>query len=60
VFNALEQSFIEILAEASPARFDASDMMTPERNRAFWDEGTAAVNGDKSVAAAFAAIDAAS
>ncbi len=60
VFNALEQSFIEILAEASPARFDASDMMTSERNRAFWDEGTAAVNGDKSVAAAFAAIDAAS
>jgi len=60
VFNALEQSFIEILAGASPARFDASDMMTPERNRAFWDEGTAAVNGDKPVAAAFAAIDAAS
>jgi alpha-glucoside transport system substrate-binding protein len=59
-FNALEQSFIEILAEASPARFDASDMMAPERNRAFWDEGTAAVNGDKSVADAFAAIDAAS
>jgi alpha-glucoside transport system substrate-binding protein len=45
---------------ASPARFDASDMMTPERNRAFWDEGTAAVNGDKSVTDAFAAIDAAS
>lgn len=60
VFNALEQSFIEILAEASPARFDASDMMIPERNRAFWDEGTAAVNGDKSVTDAFAAIDAAS
>lgn len=59
VFNALEVSFIEILAEAAPARFDASDMMTPERNRAFWDEGTAAVNGDKSVADAFAAIDAA-
>jgi alpha-glucoside transport system substrate-binding protein len=56
-FNALEQSFIEILANASPARFDASDMMKPERNRAFWDEGTAAVNGDKSVADAFAAID---
>jgi alpha-glucoside transport system substrate-binding protein len=59
-FNALEQSFIEILANASPARFDGSDMMKPERNRAFWDEGTAAVNGDKTVAAAFAAIDAAS
>jgi len=58
-FNALEQSFIEILANASPARFDGSDMMKPERNRAFWDEGTAAVNGDKTVAAAFAAIDAA-
>jgi alpha-glucoside transport system substrate-binding protein len=58
-FNALEQSFIEILANASPARFDGSDMMKPERNRAFWDEGTAAVNNDKSVAAAFAAIDAA-
>jgi len=59
-FNQLEQSFIAILAEAAPARFDASDMMAPERNRAFWDEGTAAVNGDKSVTDAFAAIDAAS
>lgn len=57
VFNALEQSFIEILANASPARFDGSDMMKPERNRAFWDEGTAAVNGDKSITEAFAAID---
>jgi alpha-glucoside transport system substrate-binding protein len=60
VFNALEQSFIEILATASPARFDASDNMAPERNRAFWVEGTAAVNGDKPIAVAFAAIDAAS
>ncbi len=59
-FNPLEQSFIEILANASPARFDASDMMKPERNRAFWDQGTAAVIGDKSVTDAFAAIDAAS
>jgi alpha-glucoside transport system substrate-binding protein len=60
VFNPVEQTWYETLANASPARFDASDLMVPARNRAFWDEGTAAVNGDKSVADAFAAIDAAS
>ena len=59
VFNTVEQSFLSILQQGTPARFDASDQMVPERNRAFWDEGTAAVNGDKSVAEAFAAIDAA-
>ena len=60
VFNPVEQTWYETLASASPARFDASDLMVPARNRAFWDEGTAAVNGDKSVSDAFAAIDAAS
>jgi alpha-glucoside transport system substrate-binding protein len=60
VFNPVERTWYETLASASPARFDASDLMIPERNRAFWDEGTAAVNGDKTVAAAFGAIDAAS
>jgi len=60
VFNDVEQTWYSTLASASPARFDASDLMVPARNRLFWDEGTAAVNGDKSIAAAFAAIDAGS
>ncbi len=55
----IEQSFIAIMQEAEIFRFDGSDLMTKERNRAFWDEGTAMVNGDKSVAEGAAAIDAA-
>ena len=59
VYNDLERSFVEILQTASPARFDASDMMPGVVGAGtFWTEGTAAVNGDKSIADAFAAIDA--
>jgi len=53
----IEQSFIGIMQDAEIFRFDGSDLMTKERNRAFWDEGTAVVNGDKTVAEAAAAID---
>ena len=55
----IEQSFISILQDAEILRFDGSDLMTKSRNRAFWDEGTAMVNGDKSVEDGAAAIDAA-
>ena len=60
VYNDLEKSFVEILQTADPARFDASDLMPAAvGSGAFWTEGTSAVNGDKSVADAFAAIQAA-
>ena len=53
----IEQSFIGIMQGAEIFRFDASDLMTKSRNRAFWDEGTAMVNGDKTIAEGTAAID---
>jgi alpha-glucoside transport system substrate-binding protein len=59
VYNELEQSFVEILLSADPARFDASDLMPAAVGAGtFWTEGTSAVNGDKTVAEAFAAIEA--
>lgn len=58
VYNDLERSFVEILQTASPARFDGSDLMPAAVGAgSFWTEGTSAVNGDKPVAEAFAAID---
>lgn len=60
VYNELEQSFVEILQTADPARFDASDLMPAAvGSGAFWTEGTSAVNGDKTVEEAFTAIQAA-
>lgn len=60
LWNDLEAGFIAILAAADPARFDGSDFMPAAvGSGAFWTEGTSAVNGDKSVAEAFAAIQAA-
>ena len=60
LWNDLEASFIEILASASPARFDGSDLMPAAvGSGAFWTEGTSAVNGDKTVEEAFKAIQAA-
>ena len=60
VYNDIERGFVEILQTADPARFDASDLMPAAvGSGAFWTEGTSAVNGDKSVADAFAAIQAA-
>jgi len=59
LWNDLEAGFIEILANANPARFDGSDLMPAAVGAgSFWTEGTSAVNGDKTVEEAFAAIDA--
>ena len=60
VYNELEQFFVETLQTADPARFDGSDLMPAAVGAgAFWTEGTSAVNGDKTIADAFAAIQAA-
>ena len=55
----LEQSFINILAEANVARFDASDLMPAAVGAGtFWTDGTSAVTGEKTVAEATADIEA--
>ncbi len=55
----LEASFIGIMQNAEIFRFDGSDLMPADVGAGtFWSEGTAMVNGDKSVADATAAIDA--
>lgn len=55
----LESSFIGIMQNAEIFRFDGSDLMPADVGAGtFWSEGTAMVNGDKSVADATAAIDA--
>ncbi len=59
LWNELESTFIGVLLEADPARFDGGDAMPAAvGSGSFWTEGTSAVNGDKSVADAFAAIQA--
>ena len=59
VYQPLEQSFLNILVSADVVRFDASDLMPAAVGAGtFWTEGTAAVNGDKTVAEVTAAIDA--
>ncbi|MDX1690395.1 MAG: carbohydrate ABC transporter substrate-binding protein, partial [Acidimicrobiia bacterium] len=59
IYNPLEQSFVEILQTADPARFDGSDLMPAAVGAGtFWSEGTSAVNGDKTVEEAFEAIEA--
>ncbi len=59
LYTDLEQSFLDILASAETFRFDASDLMPPDvGSGTFWTEGTAAVNGDKSVQDAADAIEA--
>jgi len=58
VYNDLERSFVEILQNADPARFDASDMMPGAVGAGtFWSEGTAVVNGDKTIEESFQVID---
>lgn len=55
----LEQSFINILATANVARFDASDLMPAAVGAGtFWTEGTSAVTGEKTVEEATDAIEA--
>ncbi len=59
VYQPLEQSFLDILANASIVRFDASDLMPAEVGAGtFWSEGTSAVNGDQDAAGAADAIEA--
>ncbi len=58
VYQALELSFLDILATADVVRFDASDLMPTEvGSGSFWTEGTAAVNGDSTVDEALATIE---
>ncbi len=47
LYTPLELSFLDILANATTFRFDASDLMPADVGAGtFWTEGTAAVNGD--------------
>ncbi|MGA7758779.1 MAG: ABC transporter substrate-binding protein, partial [Ilumatobacteraceae bacterium] len=59
VYQALEQSFLEILNASQIARFDASDLMPADVGAGtFWTEGTSLVNGDITAQEAAAAIQA--
>lgn len=59
LYLPLEQSFLDILANAETFRFDASDLMPADVGAGtFWTEGTAAVNGDKTAQEAADAIEA--
>jgi alpha-glucoside transport system substrate-binding protein len=59
VYQPIEQSFIAIMVGAEVLRFDGSDLMPAAVGAGtFWTEGTSAVNGDKTVDEATAAIDA--
>jgi alpha-glucoside transport system substrate-binding protein len=58
VYQPIEQSFIAIMVTAEVLRFDGSDLMPAAvGSGTFWTEGTSAVNGDKTVDEATAAID---
>ena len=59
LYQPLEQSFLDIFANAEVFRFDASDLMPADVGQGtFWTESTAAVNGDKTAAEAADAIEA--
>lgn len=59
LYEPLEQSMMEIMANAEVARFDGSDLMPADVGAGtFWSEGTSFVNGDKTAAEAAEAIDA--
>ena len=54
----LEANFIDIMQSAEIFRFDGSDLMPADVGAGtFWSEGTAVVNGDRSVEDAVAVID---
>lgn len=58
LYQPLEQSFLDILFNAEVVRFDASDLMPSAVGAGtFWTEATSAVNGDKTVEEATAAIE---
>ncbi len=57
-YNAFELALVEALQSANLARFDGSDLMPAAVGAGtFWTEGTSAVNGDKTIEAAFQAIE---
>jgi alpha-glucoside transport system substrate-binding protein len=59
VYQALEQSFLEILNASQIARFDGSDLMPADVGAGtFWTEGTSLVNGDITAEEAAATIQA--
>jgi len=59
VYQALEQSFLEILNASQIARFDGSDLMPADVGAGtFWTEGTSLVNGDVTAEEAAATIEA--
>jgi len=59
LWEPIAQSFQDILANAEVLRFDGSDLMPADVGAGtFWTEGTAMVNGDKTVAEAAAPSDA--
>ncbi len=58
LYQPLEQSFLDILFTAEVVRFDGSDLMPAAVGAGtFWSEATSAVNGDKTVEEATAAIE---
>jgi alpha-glucoside transport system substrate-binding protein len=58
LWSPLAQSFLTVMAN-NDVRFDGSDLMPADVGAgSFWTEGTALVNGEKTVAEAAAAIDA--
>lgn len=58
LWSPLEQSFLEIMAN-NDVRFDGSDLMPADVGAGtFWEQGTALVNGETTVEAAAAIIDA--
>jgi len=58
LWNPLEQSFLEIMAN-NDVRFDGSDLMPADVGAGtFWEQGTAMVNGEATVEEAAAIIDA--
>ena len=58
LYQPLEQSMLEILANASVFRFDGSDLMPAAVGaNSFWVEATSAVNGDKTIDEAMQAIE---
>jgi len=59
VYQALEQSFLEILNASQIARFDGSDLMPADVGAGtFWTAGTSLVNGDVTAEEAAATIEA--
>ncbi len=59
LYQPLEKNFVDILLTADVARFDGSDLMPAAVGAGtFWTEGTAIVNGDKTVEEGAAAIEA--